>query len=44
MAPVTRPASGPQAESASARHGQPVERLLVTARLAGEAIAHALPG
>ena len=29
--------------SASARHGQSLERLLATARLAGQALAHALP-
>lgn len=29
--------------SASARHGQSLERLLATARLAGSALAHALP-
>jgi TetR/AcrR family transcriptional repressor for divergent bdcA len=30
--------------SASARHGQSLERLLATARLAGMALAQALPG
>jgi len=30
--------------SASARHGQGLDRLLATARLAGEALVHALPG
>lgn len=30
--------------SASARHGQALERLLATARLAGKALAHVLPG
>lgn len=30
--------------SASARHGQSLDRLVATARLAGNALAHALPG
>ncbi len=30
--------------SASARHGQSLERLLATARLAGVALAQAIPG
>lgn len=30
--------------SASARHGQSLDRLVATARLAGKALAHALPG